>query len=282
MGETWPNFFLIGVKKGGTTSLYNYFKAIDGIFMSTYKTPGYFWPKEKQKISTDNYLKLFKDVKDEKIIGEATGYFSDSRSAKLIYEKIPNAKILLSLRDPIQRAFSDYLGQYRKGYVKESFSEVFTNYLHSKNSQTLQNVIDAGFYYESVKTFLEIFGKKQFKIIIFEEFIKNPHDTIKDILHFLDINSHVPEIVGEVYNPYREPLGDFGNKIVKNKMINKIGKKIFPGKSAQTVLRTILNKQEAKPEIPDDVKKQLADIYETDVKKLQNLLDRSLPWFINK
>jgi len=82
MNSKWPNFFIIGVKKGGTTSLYNYLKTIPSVYMSPEKTPGHFWSEKDRKISTKNYLDLFKNVKNEKIIGEATLYYARPESAQ--------------------------------------------------------------------------------------------------------------------------------------------------------------------------------------------------------
>ena len=102
--SVWPNFFIIGVDRGGTTSLYEYLKNIPEIFMSTPKEPWYFSPVVRsvtpQAIgkcnSEKSYLNLFKNVKNETVIGEASAvYWRDPESAKLIHEKIPNAKIII-------------------------------------------------------------------------------------------------------------------------------------------------------------------------------------------
>jgi len=280
MKSKWPNFFIIGVKKGGTTSLYNYLKTIPSVYMSPEKTPGYFWSEKDRKISTENYLDLFKNVKNEKIIGEATLYFSRPESAKIIFEKVPNAKIVLILRDPIQRAFSDYLGQFRKGYVSKPFEEAFDEFSSSggRKNETFQRVIHAGFYYDSVKIFRDVFGENQFKIFLFDDFIKNTKQTIKEILKFIDIKTEIPKNIDKVYNPYKTPLGDFGISIVKNKMINRLSKKIFPGDSSETVLRIILNKKSKKPTLSKKVRIKLENIYFEDIQKLKKILRVKLPW----
>ena len=107
--ERWPNFFIVGAPKAGTSSLYAYLNEIPGIFMSPKKEPNYF---SENTIPNDHpikpirdkkkYLELFKGVKGEKIIGEAsTSYLADPEAPKLIHEACPDAKILISLRDPV-------------------------------------------------------------------------------------------------------------------------------------------------------------------------------------
>jgi len=120
--ERWPNFFIVGTAKAGTTSLYEYFKDIPGIYMSPVKEPSYFShalippgaPKRKRIQNKNEYLKLFEDVKNEKVIGEASpGYLVYPEVAKWIHEIAPTAKILISLRDPVERLFSSYLMYHR-------------------------------------------------------------------------------------------------------------------------------------------------------------------------
>ena len=92
---SWPNFFIVGAGKAGTTSLYEYLKKIPEIYMSPIKEPGYFGTREFKnpdwsKISTENeYLKLFEGVTNEIAIGEASPqYLSDPKTPFLIHDKI--------------------------------------------------------------------------------------------------------------------------------------------------------------------------------------------------
>jgi len=112
--DRWPNFFIVGTGKAGTTSLYEYLKQVPGIFMSPEKEPNYFShvaihkddPHRFMIRDKKKYLELFKNVKNEKIIGEATPtYFRDPNAAYLIHKVSPNAKILITLRNPIDNNF---------------------------------------------------------------------------------------------------------------------------------------------------------------------------------
>jgi len=82
--KIWPNLFIVGAQKAGTTSLYEYLKEIPGVFMSPIKEPHFFShasiknPWQTPINNEKDYLNLFKNVKDEKIIGEASPtYLSD-------------------------------------------------------------------------------------------------------------------------------------------------------------------------------------------------------------
>jgi len=194
------------------------------------------------------------------------------------------AKIIISLRDPIERTFSHYLGALRGGDVDISFTDAFKKYLQPimKESHFYKKIVVISLYHDSVKRWLDIFSKKQVKILIFEEYIKNPRDTIKDILSFLELKSDIPENIGKVYNPYSEPIGDFGNLLVKNRTINKIAKTVFPSTTSRTLLRILLNKNNPKPEMLSAERTVLEEIFREDSRKLKKLLELDLPWFLLK
>ncbi len=194
--ETWPNFFIVGAPRAGTTSLYNYLKKIPGIYMSPMKEPHYFsessFPEGRfRTIIRDKkkYLELFKKIKNEKIVGEASAtYLSDPEAPNLIHHIIPNAFILASLRDPVERTFSHFLMHKSQGVLKPTFYEQLENELNNIVDPTEPNIhLESGLYSSGVKKHLNIFGENQVKIIIFEEFIKNTKGTVEEILKFLNI-----------------------------------------------------------------------------------------------
>ena len=277
----WPNFFIVGAPRAGHTSLYNYLDMVQGIYMSPAKAPGYFLSKDFDgKYDKEKYLALFKDVKDEKAIGEASSYMTDSESPKLIHEQIPNAKIIMILRDPIQRAYSHHLQALRGVYENLTFEKAFHDYLKTddKSSGFYKHIIGPGFYYKPVKKFQEIFGPERVKIVIFEEYVQDTKKTVKDILEFLEVEAKLPENVNEEYNVYSEPLGKFGTSIVKNKLINKFAKKFLIKSKRQEILRTVINKKGKKPKMSDEDRILLKRIYKKDVLKLKELLGHELPW----
>jgi len=99
--EKWPNFLIVGAPRAGTTTLYDFLKRTDGIFMPSRKEPHYFSSIESSYLypppirNQKKYLALFKKVKGEKAIGESsTSYLWDPNSPKLIHGVIPNAKIM--------------------------------------------------------------------------------------------------------------------------------------------------------------------------------------------
>jgi len=283
--EKWPNFFIVGVAKAGTTSLSNYLDKIPQIYMSPVKEPNYFNhindSKKNKKAGMDKkkYLSLFSKAKDEKILGESSiSYLTNLQVPKLIYQQIPDARILMSLRDPVERAFSSFLNNRRYGKFNESFHEQLMKELRNELDFGKSYIrLQAGLYYENAKRYLDTFGEKQVKIIIFEEWTKNLKNTLEDILKFLGLNPHIKNFEEKTYNPYVDTRGPVAERILQSKMANNLSKSLISD-SSRTFLKKILFKKQSKPKLSQEDRKILIDFYRNDVQKVQSLFGRNIPW----
>jgi len=187
-----------------------------------------------------NYFEFFNQVKNEKIVGEAsTSYLSDPKAPDLINKFSPDSKILISLRDPVERAFSHYLILESVGLSKQSFLEEWQLEMQREESDYSKphDLTSKGLYYEPIKRYLKIFGSKRVKIIIFEEWKMEIKDTINQILKFLELDNQLPEINNVTYNPYARPRGKLSKYVVKSGgPISKISR-IFIPKRTRNLLR---------------------------------------------
>ena len=286
---TLPNFFIVGAPKAGTTSLYEYLKNIPGIYMPKIKEPNYFSistvvendPRLNPIREKSKYLKLFKNVKNEKIIGEAsTSYLADPMAPKLIHQMIPNARIVISLRDPLERLFSHYLMNILDNQLKLSFHDELQKELKCSRGFEYESPgirLKASFYYEDVKRYLDFFGSKQVKIIIFEEFIKNPKGTINEILGFCGLN-YTQDELKDVHNPFVQPRGQVSKFILTNRTIVKLAKKIIPKSNRKILRKKVFTKKVAKPEMEKNDKEVLVNLFQNDVKKLKTLIGHDFHW----
>ena len=286
----WPNFFIVGAPKAGTTSLYEYLKKTPGIFMSPVKEPNYFSQGiaphhffNKTIRDKEKYLNLFKNVKNEVAIGEASGsYLRDPKAAQLIHDTVPNAKIIILLRDPILRAYSHYLMRARGRSAHLTFRQVIKKSLDSpENDDYSRIIISAGMYYQQVKRYLDTFGKENVKILIFEEFVNDSRKAVKEILEFLGVKSEIAESVGKVHNPFTVPRGVIAKFALRNKITSKFGRSI--GSSArEMIVKNVLVKKGNKPPLLQEDRMFLEKIYCDDVVRLEKFLGHSLPWTLSK
>jgi len=272
--ERWPNFFIVGAGKAGTTSLHRYLKINPDIFMSVPKEPNYFNsatiitknPKSLGFIRDKNeYLSLFEKGKDKKILGESTAtYLFDPQAPKLIHEIVPNAKILITLRDPVERLFSEYLMKKNKNMIKNSFHDELdiTMNKHKRSRLGLKH----GLYFHNVKRYLEVFGKKQVKIIIFEEFVKTPKETVEEIFKFLEVDYDTKNFIALVYRKFYPLVHGNFIALFRRKFYSLVHNKYDEKKFGE------------KPKISNAERQILNEYYYEDVKKLEELLGQKLPW----
>jgi Sulfotransferase family len=309
--EIWPNFFIVGAPRAATTSLYAYLKVVSGIYLPDLKEPHYFASKRLPDRlfginlavirSKSQYLNLFNDVKNEKAIGDAsTSYLYDPDTPKLIHDSTPRARIIMILRDPIERAFSHYLMHLRDGSETNlSFYDALKNDYDKETKVELgfsHLYIGYGLYSEQVKRYLDIFGREQVKVIIFEEFVKDIKDTVRDVLRFLSIDdsTKLPENILKTYNSYLgsrfrylpfiiSSVATLKNRIRTRNNADKNMTRFRQIKSisvsrTEMLKRKILFSKSSKPRIQEEARVFLNQIYCSDVMELQQILGRTLPW----
>ena len=228
--------------------------------------------------SEEKYLKLFAKAKDEKILGEASvTYLRDPEAPHLIYEKTPGARILISLRNPIEKVYSGYLMLKRNKRVSEDFHEYVQRILKKKNPQIKKRSL-YGFYYYDVKRYLEVFGTDQVKIIIFEEWVKDPKPTLNEILKFLGSTETLNNFKNVIYNPYRGTRSPIKQYIRKNWLVKKTARLFLSSSSRESLARKLFVKNEKKPKMNKNDREELKKFHYDDVQKLQTLLGQELPW----
>ena len=283
-----PNFFIVGAPKSGTTNISYYLIQHTQVFMPENLEPYYFArldiPQnyEREIISDEKkYLNLFKNTKSCRAIGESSPvYLYCPHSALEIKNRFPNSKIIISLRNPIEIAYSEYFSLKFMGFDKNrSFNELLDSSKEQldQNEFHIDSLLEAGFYSKHIKRFQKIFSKNQIKIIIFEEYIKNTIPTINSILSFLDIDKSIAFKTAPK-GAYKVPRNFASQKLMNNSTFRKTAKFIIPTVARQKIGERFLVKESSRPVLKQNERQRLKEIYQDDVENLAKLLGRSLPW----
>ena len=167
------------------------------------------------------------------------------------------------------------ISEIKISYKQKNFS--FLENKIKKEEFFLYSILDPGFYSKHIKKFQSVFPAEQIKIIVFEEYIKNVEFTIKSILDFLDLDTSIT-FKEQKKGAYRAPKNKISNKLLQNTEFRNIAAKIIPTVYRQKIGDKFLVKQTKKPSMLTQERKNLEKIYEIEVKNLQNLLNRKLPW----
>lgn len=209
-----PNFFLLGTAKSGSTMLHTLFDKIPDIAMSKPKEPFFF--EAEYELGLEHYRKrYFSHWNGEPITGDARHrnlYLPFI--AKRIAALNPNAKLVICLRNPIERAYSHWWHWYARDVEDLDFEQavqedlarieagwsggtahemdVYKATLDATGKGIYRSYIDSGYYYQQIERYLIHFPQKQIKIILLDDLQQSSHTVIKELEAFLGIDYYTP------------------------------------------------------------------------------------------
>lgn len=278
----WPNLFLVGVLKGGTSTLWAYLDQHPDIFMSSVKEPHFFTTADPSQTTAPvkderDYLNLFAAAAHQTIRGEASAsYFTDLASPPAIKRANPEAKILVILRDPVERAYSHYLDMVGYGEERRSFAEAVEAELAGDRPAHTEPYVNRGFYSEPLDRYLQTFGDNVY-VLFLERMASDPTSELRQVFDFLQVDVDVADrLTAERRNPYAMPRGPV-SRLVGSSRIRTAGRLLIP-RPLRPALERLLFKRAAKPPMEDEVRGVLQAIYESDRDPLERLVGRPLPW----
>ena len=162
--------------------------------------------------------------------------FGDEEAPQRIREKIPKAKILIALRDPVERAYSHYLMNVREGVETLPFYEALQRNQEetSEGWGTSRLYIEAGLYAAQVRRYLTLFGPEQVHILLFEDLKREADKLLLDVARFLDIDPAATRRIqaNEVHNPHLIHRGSLSASIMRSRRIHLIARACIPRKIA--------------------------------------------------
>lgn len=203
MVRTLPNLLVVGVPKAGTSSLFFYLAQHPSICPSDEKEIGYFTPLRTQGGELDpidRYAAHFAHCSGEPYRLEATPSYSygGERVVAGIKEVLGSPRIIISLRDPVERLWSAYTMQRTKGRLGSSAS--FQEYIsaceerHRTGTATVPGGsyqgLSIGFYSTYLGMWLKTFPDHT-KIIFTDDLFADPRSVVADICRWLEIDSEV-------------------------------------------------------------------------------------------
>jgi hypothetical protein len=307
-----PNFFVVGAPKAGTTSLYHYLGQHPEIYMSPVKEPNFFASEIRPENLADelkaeaaqdyaelqeylrgpmtgkrfggmiteweDYLKLFRDVGSEKAIGEASVcYLWSKTAAENIRRAVGAAKIVLILRDPADRAFSQYLQCLASGRIHEPFA------LHIEQSRRRTNamftvmhpLLEFGLYHEQVCRFLTRFGQANVLILFYEDYRRDLAGSLRQIYGFLGIDTNFTADTSKTFHKPQVPRFAATVRLLRklriHKRIEEAHSEVLRG-----IVKSALFRSRQSLVMSATDRTTLIDYYRDDIQKLAALVNRDL------
>jgi len=298
--STWPNFFIIGAGKAGTTSLYYYLKQHPEIFMSRYKEPKFFaleghpldfrGPHDKRirrgtTTDVEDYLELFEPVRAEKAIGEAsTIYLGDPRAPGAIADRLPHARIVAILRHPAERAFSAFLHLLRDGYEPLSSFEQALDAEPQRAAAgwyVQYQYKGRGFYGRHLQRYFDRFDPARIRIYLYEDFVEKPRWLLADLFEFLGVDAGFRPAISPRHNVSgRVRSAELQRWLTRNHPFKEALKRWIPERLGHQVVSWVQPFNLVRVEMNPETRRCLIDAYRDDIEWLQGLIHRDLSQWV--
>ena len=294
---TLPNFLVIGVSKGGTTSVYHYLKQHPQVFMSPIKETNFFVydgrnplvirqrPNRFPVKTLHEFGALFATVSGEKAIGEASPlYLTDSVAAMQIRHHIPRAKLIAILRDPADRAYSDYAMGVRDRMDSRSFAEAIADEerqgFEESREFSPRHYVRPGFYARQLKHYFQLFERSQIAVYLFDDLQADAVGFMRTLFHFLRVDEDFVPDASLRHNPSAPPQNKLLRPLLRKSALTCTVKRLLPeplGRRAVALQLALRNRtQVEQSSIPSDLRRKLVGLYRQDILELQDLIQRDL------
>jgi hypothetical protein len=312
-----PNFFIVGAPKAGTTSLYHYLDQHPDIYMSPMKEPCHFsyevrpenfepslrgraiqlekdvreylrGPMDRKfsggiVAEWSDYLRLFAAATTQQAVGEASVNYLMSRSAPgAIASRIPHARIIMVLRSPVERAFSQYLHFVSDGLVTQPFRDyVRTSLRHGgKGLGIHEPFLEMGFYAEQVQRYLEHFPREQIGIWLYEKAKSRPREFMREVLEFLEVDSTFTPDTSMRYNQPRIARMVKPSQVLRRLGLWKMFRRLTPA-PIKSFVRNAVYRPTGSVTMEAADRRLMLDFYRGDIHRLEGILNRDLgTWLV--
>jgi len=291
-----PNFFIVGAHKAGTTSLYTYLKQHPQVFMpERIKEPCYFRgdprsfePGPPLPERKNFYEELFEQAVGFKAIGEAsTDYlYYSKKSALNIKQHDPQAKIIIILRNPIDRAYSNFIWALKEGLESERNFRRALDLEQARREIGMGSVWHykaKGLYSSQVQDYLDVFNAHQVKIFLFEDLKEDASNVCRELFRFLRVDSFLPDtsIAHNVSGVAR--IAALQRTMKRPSGLLKLGY-LLPAELRRKARAAVLkintqNDRKRWPQLEKVDAVYLLDFYRKDILELQEVIGKDLgPW----
>ena len=296
-GEGFPDFFVVGAAKAGTTSLYRYLGQHDGVFLPVPKEPGYFLfegrppayagPWDREVIiptlvwETQAYRALFAAARPDQRRGDCSvAYLATPGVAERIRARRPDARIVVVLRDPAERAFSHWRMTRANGHEGLDLADALRaepdrlaqgwSYLYAYRTM--------GFYHRQVSEYLEAFGPSQVLVLWYEDLVEDAAGTVRRVLEFLGLDTSVPVDTSERFNVGSSvPRSATAEALARRgSLARRAARRVVPRAARRRVLAVADRVLRREPALDPAIRRELVEGYRDDLEALERLTGRDL------
>lgn len=268
MAAPVPSFVIIGAPKSATSWLVGNLRAQSEIFMPSQEL--HFFNRNYER-GFPWYLEHFRAAEDGQTIGEkSASYLADPRVPHRLAAALPRARLIVQLRNPVDRAYSDYCMLLRRGEVSADIDR----YLEPGRAE-LPRFLEDGLYAHYLRGFLERFPRERIKIVLYDDIRRDPAGVFTEVADFIGAG-------GARVNAFIERRVKDRTVAMLPLPLRRVGKPfkrlVAPYRSQPWFERTraLFARPVSYPPLDDELRLRLQDYYAEDVAALAELLGRGL------
>jgi hypothetical protein len=233
---------IAGFQKAGTTSLKNYLGQHPEIATHFQKEMTFFSVSNEFDLGFEKAIERYYSEYNRQphLLAKHATLIRNIENIKRLYQHNPHCKIIVTLRNPVERAYSSYLMEITNGSLREAFDDVlkegFHNYEKGESDWRYNVFIKLGEYVAYLDQLTSIFPKEQVLVLPIEKFYSNAYETMEEMLQFLDLEGNSKINLEKEHNTFkvqRSPLltSLIKNVIGKDKPIRRVAERFFSGKT---------------------------------------------------
>jgi len=275
---TLPNFLIIGDIKPGSTSLYYYLHQHPDVFMPTgMKELRYFsydsgnsyqrTAKSTRVRSLVEYESWFRDCGTASAVGEASpNYLRSPVAAGNIKRELQNPKLIVSLRNPVDRLYSMYLMDVRSGSKDKSFEAT----AFSEDCTWIKG----NFVAHDLRKFYELFPRERIKVILFDDLVSSAEAVTRELYQFLSVDDNfVPELSIKNFGGIRNSAATFSFLTHLKNTLKRAG---VSNPRLRKLWATIRDGSLYKLPLDPNTRAKVLEVFRDDTLRTQELIDADL------
>lgn len=288
-----PDFLIPGAGKSGTSSLCYYLNQHPRIYIPSFKEPTFFTTAQ----GFGNFSKgfkwygdIFKDAGPDELCGEASvTYLFNPESPALIREHLGEVKLIFILRNPVERAYSNYWQDKTAGRAVADFSRLIDsvdliNYDYKFDFNFLDQPANRGVAYlnasdypQQIRRYLDCFPRENMLFLLFEELVRHDKDFFRRIFEFLGVDPGFTPQDMKKMNTSSRPRFPLLQRVIRNRRLRETFKEWFPWlKGPANWLSAINQASFSYPPMDEMTERKLYDFFRPRIDEVETLIGRDL------
>ncbi|WP_022683573.1 sulfotransferase family protein [Sphingobium bisphenolivorans] len=268
MTDRKPRFIVIGAVKGATTWIAHQLRSHPQLWLP--RGEPHFFSSEYER-GAQWYASLFDPAPEGRMLGEKSAdYLAHPHAAARMAAMLPDARLIVQLRDPVQRAYSDYCMLYRRGTVSGDPHK----YLQGGEAGQ-SRFLSGGLYGAHLSRFLRYFAREQIQVILYESLRHSPEQVIAEVCTHIGVPVHIaPDKAASRRNDSKAPL----LPLPLRRALQPVRPMLDPLRSNPLMakLRDMMAAPVRYPPLTEELQQALRRFYRDDIVLLQDLLEKDL------